>query len=114
MPIQLRAQCTSRTPKGGLGRMRYNAQISDRSKVRTQMLLQEEAILVDHEAAAQRAAEAAEAFANGSRAVTFLPTMHGGAMLDIPEDKIPLVPSVRRRSGVCFEDAESSPTKDVA
>ena len=83
-----RAQNSSRSskPKGGLNSMRRNAQLSERGKVRTKALVQDEEAemkLANQEEAAQRAAEAAEAFANRSRAVTFLPASMD-ATLDLP------------------------------
>eukprot|EP00322_Chrysochromulina_rotalis_P029970 CAMPEP_0115862220 /NCGR_PEP_ID=MMETSP0287-20121206/18063_1 /TAXON_ID=412157 /ORGANISM="Chrysochromulina rotalis, Strain UIO044" /LENGTH=146 /DNA_ID=CAMNT_0003316633 /DNA_START=43 /DNA_END=483 /DNA_ORIENTATION=+ len=71
-------------PKGGLGRMKYNAQLSERGKTRTQEIAQMEE-LADKMAEAREAKlqrEAAmEAFANRDRAVTFLPASQN-AMID--------------------------------
>ena len=101
--------------------MRRNAQLSERGKVRTKALVQDEEAelkLANQEAAAQRATEAAEAFANRSRAVTFLPASMD-ATLDIPADEASAEEEAAKaffsaHGGVSLEDDYDSPTKEAA
>uniref|UniRef100_A0A7S2CIX3 Uncharacterized protein n=1 Tax=Haptolina brevifila TaxID=156173 RepID=A0A7S2CIX3_9EUKA len=75
-------------PKGGLSRMRHNAQLSERGKNRTQAITAAEAAAEEAAAvaaAAQRKEEALEAFTNRTRAVTFLPASMD-AMIELPAD----------------------------
>lgn len=71
-----RASGKPKVAKGGLSRMKHNAQLSERGKTRTAEVAAEEEA-ADRVAAAAAAADrkeaAREAFSNRTRAVTFLP-----------------------------------------
>ena len=108
-------------PKGGLGRMRYNAQLSERGKTRTQEIAQMEDLA--EKIAEARAVEleqeaAMEAFTNRTRAVTFLPASQN-ATIDVPaheeadEAGSPQAALTRAPVAVQLDDEQAMPSLEV-